>query len=211
MDAGSLSETQLEAASDAVGAMVFARPEDGAFNPRNKNNYFFVTTGGATGANELGRLYSLELNPSDPTKNAVLRVVYNADQVIADGGDTAVSPDNVGINWNHLTICEDGTSQSRPVMAAKGRDGSIWRYPLTGFKGADAVGERVVELDPPGRDGVAVGPGVWETSGIIPSEGVMGLGAWVFDVQAHSPTAAPAPNTVEDGQLLILRRVSSGH
>ena len=30
-----MDETQLEAASDAVGAMTFARPEDGAFNPRH--------------------------------------------------------------------------------------------------------------------------------------------------------------------------------
>ena len=29
-----MSDVELEAASDAAGAMVFARPEDGAFNPR---------------------------------------------------------------------------------------------------------------------------------------------------------------------------------
>ncbi len=206
--AGDMTEAELEAASDAVGAMVFARPEDGAFNPRNKNNYFFVTTGGAAGANDLGRLYSLELDKKDPTRNAKLRIVYNADQIIANGGDIALSPDNVGINWDYLTICEDGTSQSRPVMAAKNRDGSIWRLRLTGTNGCSAASaERIVELDPPGRDGVNVGPGVWETSGIIASEGVGGIGSWIFDVQAHSPTAAPAPNTIEDGQLMLLRNL----
>ena len=35
-DAGEHDEPQLEAASDAVGAMVFARPEDGAFNPKKR-------------------------------------------------------------------------------------------------------------------------------------------------------------------------------
>ena len=29
-------------------------------------------------------------------------------------------------------------------------------------------------------------------------------GTFVFNVQAHSPTAAPGDNTVEDGQMLIL-------
>ena len=37
---------------------------------------------------------------------------------------------------------------------------------------------------------------------------VKGLGkdSWLVNVQAHSPTAAPAANTVEDGQLLLMRR-----
>ncbi len=203
-----MSEAELEAASDAAGAMVFARPEDGAFNPRNKHNYFFVTTGGAAGANDLGRLYSMELHRGNPAGRAKLKIVYNADQIVADGGDIALSPDNVGIDWKYLTICEDGTTQTRAVMSAKNRDGSIWRLDLTGLTGVNlASAKRIVELDPPGRDGRAVGPGVWETSGIIAGDGLMGRGSWVFDVQAHSPTTAPAPNTVEDGQLLILRRV----
>ena len=65
---------------------------------------------------------------------------------------------------------------------------------------------RIAELDPPGRDGVPVGPGVWETSGIIDASSLFIEEAWLFDVQAHSPTAAPAPNTVEDGQLLLMTR-----
>ena len=40
--------------------MIFARPEDGAFNLKNKDQYFFVTTGEGTG-NALGRLYELDL------------------------------------------------------------------------------------------------------------------------------------------------------
>jgi hypothetical protein len=208
-NAGSMSESQLEAASDAVGAMVFARPEDGAFNPRNKHNYFFVTTGGAAGANVLGRLYSMNLNPWNPTGLARLSIAYNADQVVAAGGDIALSPDNIEASWNHLTICEDGTTESRAVMTSKNRDGSIWRFNLTGLSGVSkASARRIVELDPPGRDGVTVGAGVWETSGIVDTTWLFGFDTWLFDVQAHGPTAAPAPNTVEDGQLLLLKRAS---
>ncbi len=206
-DAKNLSQAQLEAASDAAGAMLFVRPEDGAFNPRNRNEYFFVTTGGNTGVNELGRLYSLQLNRFNPIGDAKLKVLYNADQIIAGGGDVALSPDNIGTNLAFLMVQEDGTAQSRPVMASKGRDGSIWRFPLTGFSGVNvAARQRIVELDPPGRDGVAVGAGIWETSGIVETTGLFGLDSWLFDVQAHSPTATPAPNTVEDGQLMLLRR-----
>jgi hypothetical protein len=49
-----------------------------------------------------------------------------------------------------------------------------------------------------------VGKGVWETSGIIDTADLWGEGSWLFVVQAHGPTAAPAPNTVEDGQLLLM-------
>jgi hypothetical protein len=205
-NAEALTEAQLEAASDAAGAFRFARPEDGAFNNLNRNEYFFVTTGGAAGANSLGRLYSLELHPGNPTKGGELTVVYNADTVIAADGDIAISPDNIDVSDDFLMINEDGTAESRQVMAEKGRDGSIWRFDLDRH-GVDAsTAERVAELDPPGRDGIAVGPGIWETSGIIDGEGLFGDGSWLFDVQAHPPTTAPAPNTVEDGQLLLMAR-----
>jgi hypothetical protein len=203
-NAGALNEAQLEAASDAAGAIRFARPEDGAFNNRNRNEFFFVTTGGAAGANSLGRLYSLEIDRRDPTEDGELTVLYNADTVIGTGSDIAISPDNVDVSDDFLMIQEDGTAESRIVMAEKGRDGSIWRFDID-RDGVDvSTAERVVELDPPGRDGIPVGPGVWETSGIIDAEGLFGDGSWIFDVQAHPPTTPPAPNTVEDGQLLLL-------
>ena len=122
-----LSDVQLEAASDAANAMIFARPEDGAFNLTNNDQYFFVTTGEGTG-NGLGRLYSLELTGKDSTGPARLTVAYNADQVIAAGGDIAISPDNIDVSRDYLMINEDGTTTSRAVMASKKRDGSIWRF-----------------------------------------------------------------------------------
>ncbi len=206
-NAGELDATQLETASDAVGALRFARLEDGAFNKQNPNEYLFVTTGGAGGANALGRLTSLRLNPKDPTRDARLEVVYNADTVIAAGGDIAVSPDNIDVSGRYLMISEDGTTESRAVMAQKGRDGSIWRFRLSSHGVDPHSAVRVVQLTPPGRDGAAVGPGLWETSGTLDARGIVhGRSPWLFDVQAHAPTTAPAPNTVEDGQLLMMSR-----
>jgi hypothetical protein len=169
-NAEDLIDTELEAASDAVGAMTFVRPEDGAFNPNNPNEFFFDTTGSSSGAddgvNELGRLYSLRLHPGNPLKPATLTLVYNADAVVAAGGDIAISPDNLDVSRRYLMVNEDGTTESRAVMAAKGRDGSIWRFDLVkgaaGTVGVDAsTATRVAQLDPPGRDGVPIGPGVW--------------------------------------------------
>jgi Bacterial protein of unknown function (DUF839) len=211
--AENLTDAQLEAASDAAGAMTFVRPEDGAYNPNNRNEFFFVTTGSSSGAdngvNELGRLYSLRLHPGNPLKPATLTIGYNADTVVAAGGDIALSPDNIDTSSRYLMINEDGTTESRAVMAAKGRDGSIWRFDLVkgpvAALGLDvSTATRVAELDPPGRDGVPVGPGVWETSGIIDTSQLFGEDTWLSDVQAHPPTTQPAPGTVEDGQLFLM-------
>jgi Bacterial protein of unknown function (DUF839) len=203
--ADAMNEFELDAASDAAGAFMFARPEDGAFNKNKKSQYIFVTTGGGS-KNQLGRIYQLNLTGTDVTKDATLHVVVNADQVIAAGGDTAISPDNIDVSESYLMVNEDGTTQSRAVMATKSRDGSIWRFKIdaTGVNATSA--KRVAELDPPGRDGVAVGPGIWETSGIVDTTQLFGGDSWIFDVQAHGPTAAPAPNTVEDGQLLLMTK-----
>ena len=196
--------------------MTFVRPEDGAFNPNNRNEFFFNTTGSSSGAddgvNELGRLYSLRLHPGNPLKPARLSIVYNADTIVAAGGDIAISPDNLDTSRKYLMINEDGTTESRAVMAAKGRDGSIWRFDLDNGPvhavGVDAAtATRVAQLDPPGRDGVPVGPGVWETSGIIDASSLFGRDTWISDVQAHPPTTAPGGSTVtvEDGQLFLMR------
>lgn len=198
-NAGSLTDVELEAAADAAGAFGFIRIEDGAWSKTSRKDFYFVTTGGSTG-NLLGRLYHLELNPGNPLKPPTLTVVYNADEIIAAGGDVAISPDNIDTSEDYIIICEDGTATSRPVMADKGRDGSIWRFDLHN----NFAWERVAELNPPGRDGIPVGPGIWETSGIIDTTSLFGDGSWLVDTQAHSPTTPPAPNTVEDGQLLML-------
>ncbi len=198
--AENMTDVELEDASDAVGAFAFDRIEDGAFRPGRPNEFYFDTTGGSA-SNALGRLYRLSLDWRNPLGAARLTVLYNADRIIANGGDIAISPDNIGASNDYLMICEDGTSQSRPVMGAKGRKGNIWRVNLR----TGAV-NNVVELYSTGRDGIVTGPGVWETSGIIDTSSIFGNDSWLFDVQAHSPTRAPLPNTVEDGQLMLMLR-----
>ena len=211
--AETMTDVQLEAAADAAGAFAFVRIEDGAFNKKSNRDFYFVTTGGNKAAgNELGRAYHLRFNRSDPTGEASLKVVYNADTVVAAGGDIALSPDNIDTSKKYLMIQEDGTSQSRPVMQANGRDGGIWRFELDGAKVDVDDREFVAELDSPGRDGIPVPTsGTWETSGIIDASRFLGPDTWFVDVQAHSPTTAPTPNTVEDGQILILKGTHEEH
>jgi hypothetical protein len=203
--ASAMSDTELGQATLDAGAFGFARVEDGAFDKTNTGRFYFVTTGQNATVNNLGRIYQLDLDASDPTGAAGLKLVIDADTVAKGGGDTAISPDNIDTSASWLMVQEDGTTPSRARMSALGRDGSIWRFPITGA-GLVPAGDRLVELDPPGRDGTAVGPGVWETSGIIDASTLFGPGTWLYDVQAHAPTNTPdKASQVEDGQLLLLR------
>lgn len=226
---------QLEAASDAAGAFEFVRIEDGTFGKVDTNDFYFDTTGathqydGSHFTNFLGRLYHLELDPDDPLGPATLNIVYNADEN-QDGvidHDIAISPDNLDVSEDYLMVQEDGTGESRPVMTTFGRDGQIWRFELDAdTDGAGQVVDAssampVAELDgaqsrwkTSGGVQVIPGSGIWETSGIIDASAFIGPDAWVFDVQAHRPGATAtgwppadvtAPNTVEDGQLLLMK------
>jgi hypothetical protein len=202
----SLNEAQLEAASDAVGAFGMAKAEDGAWGKRDKSEFFFNTTGDGLNpalspvGNHFGRTYRLNFNEDDITGPCTLSILYNADLVVAAGGDIAITPDNLDISKDYIMVCEDGTGFSRNAMAGKGRTGQIWRYDLKN----NYLATPVVSLAAPGRNGVTAGAGVWETSGIIDAEHLYGRNSWLFNVQAHPPTPAPAPNTTEDGQLVLL-------
>lgn len=203
-EAEDLSESELEAVSDRKGAFGFIRLEDGAFS--SNREFFFHATGGAEG-NMLGRGYRLVLNDGDPTGPARLSIIWNSDQIVANGGDAPVGPDNMDVNGTFLMIQEDPTSPAREYLAAKGRDSSIWRYRLDNITVSPELfpGARVGKVNDPGRDGVRVPPGTWESSGIAAASPVFGPNSWILDVQAHEPTTPPRSNTVEDGQLLIMR------
>ena len=112
---------------------------------------------------------------------------------------------------SYAPLNEDGTAQSRPVMASKGRDGSIWRFKMGERRVRGAPGIRVAELTGAsgGRYESPVTSGVWETSGIIDASEFFGDDSWLFDVQAHpqvSPSAKTPPDLVEDGQLLLMTK-----
>ena len=222
--------SQLKDAAIAQDFFRFSRVEDGAWSKTSKTDFYFVTTGGdgfvgdGTGKNHLGRMYHVAMDPQNPLGFVTLEVIGDADH--SRHADLPLSPDNIDTSARYIMVNEDGHSTTRPVMAQRKRDGSIWRYDLWDVT---APPLRVAALTAMGRDGVYANPGsvttpttlpttptfttskynitqrgIWETSGIIDTNSIFGDDTFVFNVQAHGPTAAPAPDTVEDGQILIL-------
>ena len=216
--ADATNEADQEAKADAAGAFGFVRIEDGMFG-QSKKRFNFVTTGesldGTT--NRLGANYRLRFDPNkDPAdQNPQLSVVFNSDEIDAANQDGPFSPDNITTLHSLEAIQEDGTSASRPEMGSRNRDGSVWLVDgaftsdtATSFPArkriAELTGSTGGKIDPTPRF-----PGIWESSGIIDVKPLFRKGrrlVFLLDVQAHeSAPPGGATETVEDGQLLLLR------
>jgi hypothetical protein len=178
-------DVALKAEATARGAFRFARLEDSAVAFQRSGRLFFSDTGKAGEATVNGRVYRLDIDPSDPTKASVTLVL---DSTV----DDLANPDNLGTSPQSLMVQEDRENPNRTQY------GRILRYDLNDGS-----------LTPVARVNTSVGlPGQWESSGIIWAGNLLGGGWWLADVQAHTLTAPqPGPSLVpdsavgEDGQL----------
>jgi hypothetical protein len=189
------NSTTLKNAATTKGAFRFARLEDGAMAQQHPGQHYFVDTGKIGEATLRGRLYRMDINPSDPTKASVT--------LLADGdlGDDMVNPDNIDTSAHSVVIQEDRES------AFRGIHNRVLVYDIK--TGAIRPVARVNTTPP-------LPPGQWESSGVINAQTLLGHGWWLLDVQAHStfapqpgpapPGVQPTPNTAtgEDGQLLAV-------
>jgi hypothetical protein len=178
-------DVALKAAATARGAFRFARLEDAAVAHQRSGRVFFSDTGKAGEATQNGRIYRLDIDPSDPTHASLTLVL---DSTV----DDMANPDNLGTSPQSLMIQEDRENPNRTQYSR------ILRYDLHGGS-----------LTPVARVDTTVGlPGQWESSGIIWAGNLLGGGWWLADVQAHTLTAPqPGPDLIpnssvgEDGQL----------
>jgi hypothetical protein len=189
------NSTVLKAAATAKGAFRFARLEDGAMAQQHPGRHYFVDTGKAGEATLRGRLYRMDIDPSDPTKASVT--------LLADGdaGDDMVNPDNIDTSPHSVVIQEDREAPFRAIHN---------RVLVYDIKSGTIRPVARVNTTPP------LPPGQWESSGVINAQTLLGHGWWLVDVQAHStfaPQPGPAPPGVqpapgafvgEDGQLLAV-------
>jgi hypothetical protein len=183
--ADNTDDVTLKTAATAAGAFRFARLEDAAVAFQTSGRVFFSDTGKAGEATLNGRIYRLDIDPSDPTKASVTLVL---DSTV----DDLANPDNLGTSPKSLMIQEDRENPNRVQYSR------VLQYDLNDGS-----------LTPVARVNTTVGlPGQWESSGIIWAGNLLGGGWWLSSVQAHTLTAPQPgptllPNTAagEDGQL----------
>ncbi len=184
-----LNEPGLRAQTAAAGAFNFIRIEDGAQDLRDRDTFYFVTTGGPGTGNTNGRLHAVKFHRAfQPELGGTI-------EVLLDGSEGIISPDNIDINVHgQIMIQED------PTFTLSGRDSSMWCY-----NAYSTNLTRVIEMDSAvaaARDN-AYSLGKWETSGVIDASHLLGKGWWLLDVQAHYNLADP--ELVQDGQILAVK------
>jgi hypothetical protein len=166
----------------------FDRPEDGAWDPENPNDYYFVTTGSISRSSRLWKLAFVDA--ARPELGGTITKL-----VEGPAADDPASPgpkmmDNLTVTDGQVLIQEDPGNTA--YLAG------VFQYDL-----ATGALRRIARHD---ADRFAPGGADFQTrdeesSGIIPAP-FLGAGKYLLDVQEH--LAVSDPELVEKGQLLVL-------
>ena len=194
-----LTGAQQKAQADAAGALRLNRVEDGAFDPANPDDFYFITTDGGEGSTSGGGggLWRLRFADIDqPELGGTLTLLMDGTEAIG-----ANKPDNLTIADGNIVIQEDpgGDDVLARIYAYRIADG--------------AVGEiAVFDADRFTPGAPAFMTNDEESSGIIPADDLLGAGWFLLDAQVHTSAGLPAgtgPGTVEElvqhGQLLAMQ------
>ncbi|MGB8702904.1 MAG: alkaline phosphatase PhoX, partial [Thermosynechococcaceae cyanobacterium] len=183
----------LRTKADALGAMIFVRPEDITTKVGNQKTILFTTTGRSAYVNPdtslpydaRGRVYKMQLDKSDPTLVKSISVILDGDK-----GDDILNPDNLATSQTSLMIQEDINTEFQGL-----HPGRVLRYNFSD-KSLTPVAE-VVQT--------SGALGAWESSGIINASKILGPDTWLLDVQAHTLFTDYNGKQDESGQLLLLK------
>jgi hypothetical protein len=177
----------INTASNNAGVTNFLRPEDGAWDPNNPNDFYFVTTN-AFSANS--RLWKVHFS--------------NLDSVMGGGTITALLEgtegqrmlDNLGIdNSGHILMVED--------VGGNAHLGKVWQYTI--------ATDELVQVGSHDSTRFLAGAANFltideEASGVIDVQHILGSGMFLTTDQAHYGVAG---DQVEGGQLLAFNNIAS--
>jgi hypothetical protein len=188
-DVSNLTGMQLNAASNVALVTRFNRPEDGVWDARSANDFYFATTDSFPGKSRLWKLHFTD--PTDPAQGGTISMLLEGDET---GGTSERyrSLDNLTANGRgQLVIQED--PGNRPYLAR------VWQYDLAN----DSL-EQVARVDPARFEPPTPPPFTQEeeSSGVIDVSDILGEGWYLLDVQAHY--ANSDPDLVQGGQLLAM-------
>ncbi len=170
----------------AATGTTFDRPEDGAWDPKNHNVYYFATT---AAFDEHSRLWRVVFkDAANPDLGGTI------EKVLEGPTDPASGPhmmDNITVNDRGQVFIQEDVGNN-PYL------GGVYQFdPASGALG------RIAQHDP--NRFVAGGPTFEtvdeESSGVVPAP-FLGEGKYLVDVQDHLPS--PDPALVEKGQLLVM-------
>ena len=198
-DVSNLSGATLNTNTVAAGGTSFLRPEDGAWDPSNLNDFYFATTDridnvkdGNVGGTQVGRsrLYRLRFTDiNTPLLGGTIEAVL-------DGTEAQNMMDNMSIDkFGHIILTED--------VGNAAHNGKIWQYTIA----TDNL-TQIAKHDPARFGDLTTAATLpynqdEESSGVIDVSDILGAGMHLIVDQAHYTTGISA-QSVEGGQLLAM-------
>jgi len=188
-DVSALNALQLEQASIQAGVTRLQRPEDGAWDPREKrhNDFYFVTTASETQNCRLWRLRFDDIE--SPEMGGFVEILLRGDE-----GHKML--DNVTIDRLGRILMDEDPGNSARIS-------KVWLYAIDTrqFIQVAAHNPKFFDGSTPNNPNFITQDE--ETSGVLDVGHILGEGWFLLDVQAHKVNTAD-PELVEGGQLLAL-------
>jgi hypothetical protein len=184
-----LTGMQLNQASNAADVTRFIRPEDGVWDPRSANDFYFATTATFDGTSRLWQLHFDD--PADPAQGGTISMLLEG---VETGGtlERYHQLDNLTANMRGQLIIQEDPGNN-PYRAR------VWEYDL-----ANDELDQIARADPARFEPTTPPPFTpsEESSGVIDVSDILGEGWYLLDFQAHYPNSDP--ELVEGGQLLAM-------
>ena len=166
--------------SNALSVTKFLRPEDGAFDPSNPNDFYFVTTNSFIAPSKMWRLRFTDIK--NPTTGGTITAVL-------DGTEGPKMMDNIGIdNFGHIIIQEDPGNQTHLAK--------IWQYTIANDQIKLIASHDSSRFIAGGSNFLTQDE---ESSGVIDVQDILGAGNFLLFDQAHYSLGG---ELVEGGQML---------
>lgn len=187
--ASTLTGSQINTNSNNIGITNFLRPEDGAWDPSNPRDFYFVTTNSFSSPSRLWRLRFNDIK--NPELGGTITALLN-------GTEGQKMLDNLGINhFGQILLQED--------VGNNAHNGKIWQYNI-GNNSLQLFAQHDTTRFISGAANYLTQDE--ESSGMIDAQEILGPGMWLFVDQAHYSQPSPM---VEGGQLLAFYNASSAN
>jgi hypothetical protein len=191
--AGSMTGAELQAASDALGVTALARPEDGAWDPQDPENFYFATTASFSGISHLWHLTFSDT--SDVLEGGTAEIVAASpayDPALPSAAQEGPRMmDNVTVNSKGQVLVQEDPGGQEYLSG-------VFRYdPKNGR--TERVFQHSASVFSPGSPGFVTFDE--ESSGIFPVP-FLGKNRYLAVTQVHA--ALEDPELVEGGQLQLL-------
>jgi hypothetical protein len=171
--------------SITAGVTTFLRPEDGAWNPSNNNEFYFVTTNSFNAPSRLWRLRFDSI--SSPEAGGTVEAVLT-------GTEGIQMLDNMSVDKLGQIIIQEDVGNNAHI-------GKIWQYSIANDSLKNIAYHDTTRFRIGGASFLTQDE---ESSGVIDMSEILGPGMYLLDVQAHFAPALNTTEVVEGGQLLAM-------